>query len=350
MASYDLFDAFNDCVDRLNVGQSLEECLRAHPQHAERLRPLLETAILVQRARPAIPPGAQARVRAQVLRAAPPPAARFRFTPSGLALAAASVLVIAFVLAMVLMNRRTPGPSLRPELTMTASVTVSPTLADTATVAPSATPTTPPPTATVAASATATVTPTATVTATATMTASFTPTPTHTATLSPTVTATASFTATLARVCSFTVVPASINLRSGPGTGYSVVGYGFTGEIFTVTARHSSGLWFQIVRPQGEAWVAASVGTLGGDCTTLPVLNTPLREDTGTTATVTPVPGGGGPTPPPGGGVSTTPDDDSGEDESDDHGEDDGHGDDSEDDGHGDDSEDDDSHDEPDDD
>jgi hypothetical protein len=326
MASYDLFDAFNDCVDRLNAGQSLEDCLRAHPQHAERLRPLLETALLVQRARPAIPPGAQARVRAQVLRAAPPSATRFRFVPSGLALAAASVLVIAFVLAMVLMNRRAPGPSLRPELTMSPSATASPTLADTATVAPSATPTTPAPTATVTASATAT----ATITATATVTTSPSPTPTHTA---PTVTTAP------ARACTFTVVPTSINLRSGPGTGYAIVGYGFSSEVFTVIARHTSGLWFQIARTQGEAWVAASVGMLGGDCATLPMLDTPLREGAGAVATVTPVPGGGAPPSPPGGAVSPTPDDDEPHDGEDDGGHDDGG-----------DSKDDDSHDKPDDD
>jgi uncharacterized protein YraI len=332
MASSDLFDAFNDCIDRLNGGQGLEDCLRAHPQYADRLRPLLETAILVQRARPAIPPGAQARVRAQVLRATPPPTARLQFAPSGLALAAASVLVIGFVVAMFLMSRRTPGPSLRPELTATLSATATPTLVDTATIAPSATPTTPAPTNT----ATLSATPTHTVTATVT------PSPTATVTPGPTVTATAPFTMAPAQTCLFTVGPTSINLRSGPGTGYTVVGYGFAGDMFTVTARHTSGLWFQIARTQGEAWVAASVGTVSGDCATLPTLDTPLREGTGPTATVTPVPGGGtAPTPPPGGGVSATPDDDGGDDKPDDHGGDDGHGDDSKDD---------DSHDDPNDD
>lgn len=310
MASYDLFDAFNDCIDRLNAGQSLEDCLRAHPQYAERLRPLLETAILFQRARPAIPAGAQARVRAQVLRATSSSPARFRFAPSGLALAAASVLVIGFVVAMFLMSRRTPAPALPPQASATPSATISQTPTGTATATPSATPTTPAPTNT----ATLSATPTHTVTATVT------PSPTATVTPTPTVTATVSPIMTPVRVCTFTVVPASINLRSGPGTGYTVVGYGFAGNIFTVTARHTSDLWFRIERDQGQAWVAASVGTLSGDCTALPTLDTPLREGTDTGLTVTPAPGGGF-TPPPGGGVSATPDDDGGDDEPDDHGE-----------------------------
>ena len=294
MASYDLFDAFNDCIDRLNGGQSLEDCLRAHPQHADRLRPLLETAILVQRARPAIPVGAQARVRQRVLRAAPSSPARFRFAPSGLALAAASVLVIGFVVAMFLMSRRTPAPALPPQASATPSATVSQTPTDTATATPSATPTTP--------------APTNTPTNTATATSSVTPSQTPTATSSPTNTATASPTAASVRACTFTVVPASINLRSGPGTAYTIVGYGFAGDIFTVTARHTSGLWFQITREQGQAWVAASVGTLGGDCATLPVLDVPLREGTGGGTTVTPTPAGDMGTPTvPGGGITSSP-------------------------------------------
>ncbi|MGQ9851717.1 MAG: hypothetical protein ACUVSU_16875, partial [Aggregatilineaceae bacterium] len=214
MASSDLFDAFNDCIDRLNGGQGLEDCLRAHPQYADRLRPLLETAILVQQARPTIPVGAQARVRQRVLRAAPSSPARFRFAPSGLALAAASVLVIGFVVAMFLMSRRTPAPALPPQSSATPSATISQTPTDLATATPSATPTTPAPTSTVTPSATLTHTPTATAT----------PSPTHTVTASPTNTATASPTAVPVQACLFTVVSASINLRNGPGTAYRKIG------------------------------------------------------------------------------------------------------------------------------
>lgn len=261
MASFDVFDAFNDCIDRLNAGQSLDDCLRAYPQHADRLRPLLETAILVRRARPAVPPGAQARVRQQVMQAAPRRSLRLSFTSPGLALAAASVLVVAFVLALLLANRDT-GPSLRIEPLPTGTPTPTVTL-------------TPPPSATASPSAipSATISPTATRTVTATPT----PSPTPTATSSPSPTATPSPTLSLASGCTLTIAPASVNLRSGPGIGYSIVGYGFAGETFAVTAGHTSELWFQIQRDQGEAWVAASVATLAGDCSTLPISTLTLR-------------------------------------------------------------------------
>ncbi len=285
MASYDVFDAFNDCIDRLNAGQSLDDCLRAHPQHADRLLPLLETAILVQRAQPAVPPGAKLRVRQQVMGAAPRRAMRVRFARPGLVLAAASVLVVGFVVAMLLLISRGTGPSLRTEPLPTGTHTPTVTL-------------TQPPTAT----ATPSATPSPSVSPTATRTGTTTPTPsrTPTATSSPSPTATSSPTPSPRATCTLTITPASVNLRSGPGTGYSIVGYGFAGDVFTVTARHTSELWLQIRRDQGEAWVAASVATLAGDCTTLPVLDTALRDGSGGGAPVTPVPGGA--TAPPGGG------------------------------------------------
>jgi uncharacterized membrane protein YgcG len=262
MASYDVFDAFNDCLDRLNTGQSLDDCLRAHPQHADRLRPLLETAILVRRAQPAVPPGAKMRVRQQVLGAAPRSSPLLlNFTPPGLALAVASVLVVGFVVAMLLLASRDRDPALRvepvPTDTPTATVTLTPS--PTVTVTPSAT-------------ITPTVTPTASPTATPT------PSPTPTATSSP------SPTPSPAAACTFAVTPASINLRSGPGTGYSIVGYGYAGETFTVTARHTGGEWLQIRLAERDAWVAASLGALSGDCATLPSSALPLR--------VAPDPGG----------------------------------------------------------
>jgi hypothetical protein len=39
-----LEDALDDCVDQLMDGATVEACLASHPQHAETLRPLLETA------------------------------------------------------------------------------------------------------------------------------------------------------------------------------------------------------------------------------------------------------------------------------------------------------------------
>lgn len=293
MASYDVdvFDAFNDCIDRLNTGQSLDDCLRAHPQHADRLLPLLETAILVQRARPAVPPGAKMRVRQQVMQAAPRRSLRLNFTPPGLALAAASVLVVGFVLALLLANRDT-GPSLRTEPLPTGTHTPTVTL-------------TQPPTATAAPSATASPTTTRTVTATPT------PSPTPTATSSPSPTATPLLTSSLAAACTLTITPASVNLRSGPGTGYSIVDYGYAGETLTVTARHTSELWLQVKQDERDAWVAASLGTLAGDCATLSISTLPLRAapDSGGDD------GSGGDQPGDSGGDGDGGDDDEGDDD-----------------------------------
>jgi len=259
MASYDVFDAFNDCIDRLNTGQSLDDCLRAHPQHADRLRPLLETAIVVRRAQPAVPPGAKLRVRQQVMGAAPHSSPlRLNFTPPGLALAVASVLVVGFVAAMLLLASRDRDPALRTEPLPTDTPTATVTL-------------TPWPTVTVTPSATITPTATPTTTPTASPTATPTPSPTPTATFSP------SPTLSPAAACTLTVTPTSVNLRSGPGTGYSVVGYGYAGETFAVTARHTSGEWLQVRLVDRDAWVAASLGALSGDCAALPGSTLPLR-------------------------------------------------------------------------
>ncbi|MEQ8675025.1 MAG: LysM peptidoglycan-binding domain-containing protein [Aggregatilineales bacterium] len=49
MAGRDILEAFNDCVDRLARGEGIEDCLRAYPQFAAELAPMLETGLLVRR-------------------------------------------------------------------------------------------------------------------------------------------------------------------------------------------------------------------------------------------------------------------------------------------------------------
>ena len=51
MSAHNITDAFDDCINRIATGQSIEQCLRAYPQFADRLRPLLETSKVVQRLR-----------------------------------------------------------------------------------------------------------------------------------------------------------------------------------------------------------------------------------------------------------------------------------------------------------
>lgn len=48
MGSRDFYDIFNECVDRMAAGQSLEACLRLYPAEASRLRPLLEAGAQVR--------------------------------------------------------------------------------------------------------------------------------------------------------------------------------------------------------------------------------------------------------------------------------------------------------------
>lgn len=50
MVERNLLDALDDCIDRLGDGQTIDDCLRAHPQYAARLRPMLEAGTLVKRA------------------------------------------------------------------------------------------------------------------------------------------------------------------------------------------------------------------------------------------------------------------------------------------------------------
>jgi len=99
MAELDLTNAFNDCIDRIAQGQSLDDCLRRYPQYASTLRPMLEAGRLVQRIQiqPADVLAAQTRVRRRfedALRAPPPkrtsPALRFVY-------ALAAILIIGFI-------------------------------------------------------------------------------------------------------------------------------------------------------------------------------------------------------------------------------------------------------------
>ncbi len=99
MAEIDITNAFNDCVDRLAEGQSIEDCVRRYPQYSSALRPMLEAGLLVQRMRIQTTDvlAAQTRVRRRfedALRASVPkrtnPARRFVY-------ALAAILIIGFI-------------------------------------------------------------------------------------------------------------------------------------------------------------------------------------------------------------------------------------------------------------
>lgn len=65
MAEQELLNAFNDCIDRLRTGHTVEDCLTLYPRYAVLLRPMLEAGNLVKRAQitPMEISSAQERVR-----------------------------------------------------------------------------------------------------------------------------------------------------------------------------------------------------------------------------------------------------------------------------------------------
>jgi LysM repeat protein len=117
MASPDLLNAFNDCIDRLAEGQSVDDCLRDYPQFARDLRPMLETGRLVQRIRvtPLETVQAQARVRHSFEQALLTSPARVSYPFRRLGALAAGFLIVSFVAATgtaALAQNSLPGDAL----------------------------------------------------------------------------------------------------------------------------------------------------------------------------------------------------------------------------------------------
>lgn len=50
MANGDLLNAFNDCIERLAHGETINDCLYRYPQHSSTLGPMLQTVLLVKQA------------------------------------------------------------------------------------------------------------------------------------------------------------------------------------------------------------------------------------------------------------------------------------------------------------
>jgi hypothetical protein len=76
--------------------------------------------------------------------------------------------------------------------------------------------------------------------------------------------------------CQFKIESSSANLRSGPGTGYDIVGYAYENDQLAVLEVHTSGEWIKVA---GDAWLAVSVGELDDHCTSLPSSDTPFVGD-----------------------------------------------------------------------
>ena len=78
--------------------------------------------------------------------------------------------------------------------------------------------------------------------------------------------------------CVTTVNVASVNLRSGPGTGYTVLDYGFRNEQYPVGGMTPDGSWLVVGDGTSSAWMSTTTGTLSGNCGDLTVYNVAYRD------------------------------------------------------------------------
>ena len=79
--------------------------------------------------------------------------------------------------------------------------------------------------------------------------------------------------------CTAVVAVSSTNLRSGPGTGYTVIGYGYRDQVFEVGGRNTEDNWVLVALGGGaSAWVSRSTVQTQGDCAALTAFNIPLRD------------------------------------------------------------------------
>jgi len=125
-----------------------------------------------------------------------------------------------------------------------------------------------------------------------------TSTPTPTASSTPTATFTPSATT---EPCFVQSLSGNVNVRSGPGTEFGVVGALASGEQVVVRAQNGDGSWYQIVLEGAvEAWVASSVVTTSGLCDALPIIGeVPPTATLSASETPTPQPPSATPTASP---------------------------------------------------
>ena len=72
---------------------------------------------------------------------------------------------------------------------------------------------------------------------------------------------------------------AAANMRSGPGTSYSILGTGFSGLNVPVGGTNADQSWLLVGTPNGaSAWVARDLVEMNGDCTNLTVFNVPSLD------------------------------------------------------------------------
>jgi hypothetical protein len=219
MAQQSLIDAFDDCMNRIANGQTLEACLHQYPYYVDQLRPLVEAGMAFRQIR--VPQDElledQALVWQQIIQAMPVSISRRR-RGYRIGLLAAILLLLLLLTATWFVLTRPDLPPDDSNIVVPITESVMPTLSASPSAIHSATPTPIPTTwtPTVTVTITATRTPTATWTATPTGTETRVPTATSTSTLTRTMTPTRTNIATRSHTPSPT---ASQTATFAPGCG-----------------------------------------------------------------------------------------------------------------------------------
>ncbi len=78
--------------------------------------------------------------------------------------------------------------------------------------------------------------------------------------------------------CNATIAGTSVNLRSGPGTGYNVLAYGYQNETYPVGGTNPQQNWIVLGLPNGSAWVSKGLVNMDGGCDNLSVFNIALQN------------------------------------------------------------------------
>jgi hypothetical protein len=83
---------------------------------------------------------------------------------------------------------------------------------------------------------------------------------------------------TSGEACAAVINSSSVNLRSGPGTAYSVLEYGYFNQTLAVGGTNQEQNWLVVGGQSGSAWIARELVQLNGACDALTVFNIPLRN------------------------------------------------------------------------
>lgn len=77
-----------------------------------------------------------------------------------------------------------------------------------------------------------------------------------------------------------------MNIRSGPGTNYTIVGGGTSGDTFPITGKNAD--WWRIRFDSGHAWIYAPFVIAKGDVSGVSVISPPAPPPVPPTLTPTP--------------------------------------------------------------